>query len=211
VASKVKSIMERLDPVIVIVDDDHGIREALTSLLRAKGWKVFSFDSAQAFLSAQLPDSPSCLVLDLQLPGISGLELQEKLAANGGPPVVFISGHADIPSSVKAIKAGALEFLSKPFDDDELLGAIRTAIEKDREARQKRAEIAKLHDAYERVTVREKEVLRLLVEGLTNKQIAATLGIAEITVQIHRAQVMRKMAADSIPDLVRKAARLGLL
>lgn len=203
--------MENDDPVVFIVDDDRSFREALTGLLRAVGWRVLHFDSAEGFLSAKLPDSPACLILDLQLPGISGLDLQEELAAKGGPPVVFISGHVDIPASVRAIRGGALEFLLKPFDQQELLDAIRRAFEKDREARRLCADHAKLQDSYGRLTAREKQVLRLLVDGLTNKQCAAKLGIAEITVQVHRAQVMRKMAAGSIPELVRMAASLRLL
>ena len=202
---------ENDDPVVFIVDDDRNFREALTSFLRAVGWRVFNFDSAGAFLSAKLPDSPSCLILDLQLPGISGLDLQEELAAKGGPPVVFISGHVDIPASVKAIKGGALEFLLKPFGEEELLDAVRRAIERDRETRRLSADLAKLQDSYGCLTAREKQVLRLLVGGLTNKQCGAKLGIAAITVQVHRAQVMRKMAAGSIPELVRMAADLKLL
>lgn len=198
------------EPAVFVVDDDQSIREGLTSRLRALGWRVFNFDSARSFLSAKLPDSPSCLILDLYLPGGSGLDLQRELAAHGGPPIVFISGTADIASSVKAIKGGALDVLPEPFGEWELANAVRAAIEKDREARRRSAELAKLRNSYGRLSPREREVFCLLVEGLTNGESAAKLGIAEITVQVHRAHVMRKMAADSIPKLVRMATKLNV-
>ena len=159
---------------------------------------------------AKAPDSPACLVLDLQLPDISGLDLQRELAEAGGPPIVFISGHGDIPTSVRAMKAGAIEFLPKPFSDQELLAAIDSAIAKDQEARRSRADLAELRKSYARLSPRERDVLPLIVAGLTNKHTAARLGVAEITVQVHRAQIMRKMAAPSLPDLVRMAGKLRM-
>jgi FixJ family two-component response regulator len=198
-------------PVVFVLDDDPQVREALSGLLLSEGLRVFPFCSADEFLQAKVPDSPSCLVLDLQLPGITGLELQQKLAETGGPPIVFISGHGDIPSSVRAMKGGAIEFLSKPFSDQELFDAVRTAIAQDRVARRRRAELASLRKSYAQLTIREREVLPLIVAGLTNKQSAEKLGIAAITLQIHRGRVMKKMGAQSVPDLVRMAARLGLM
>ena len=198
-------------PVVFVLDDDLSVREALSSLLRAAGLKVSVFESAAEFLQAKKPDSPACLVLDLQLPDISGLELQRELIEADGPPIVFISGHGDIPSSVRAMKAGAIEFLPKPFGDQELLTAVRSAIAKDQGARQSRSELAQLQKSYALLSTREREVLPLVVAGLTNKQSAAKLGIAEITLQVHRAQVMRKMAAQSVPELVRMASKLGIL
>jgi FixJ family two-component response regulator len=197
-------------PVVFVLDDDPGIRAALSSLLSSAGLHVKAFGSAAEFLKAKAPNSPNCLILDLQLPDISGLDLQRELAEAEGPPIVFISGHGDIPSSVRAIKAGAIEFLTKPFSDLELLAAIDSAIAKDREARRSRAELADLRRDYDRLSAREREVLPLIVAGLTNKHTANRLGIAEITVQVHRAQIMRKMAAQSVPDLVRMAGKLGM-
>jgi FixJ family two-component response regulator len=198
-------------PVVFVLDDDPNIREALTGLLRAAGLRVSAFASAAEFLGAKPPDAPACLVLDLQLPDISGLELQRELADTDGPPIVFISGHGDIPTSVRAMKAGAVEFLAKPFDDQELLEAIWHAIERDRTARQKRSQLRKLLTAYALLSAREREVLPLIVSGLTNRQSADKLGIAEITLQVHRGQIMRKMGAQSVPELVRMAGRLGIL
>lgn len=198
-------------PVVFVLDDDPSIREALSSLLRAAGLRVTVFASAGEFLSAKPPDAPACLVLDLQLPDINGLELQRELADTDGPPIVFISGHGDIPTSVRAMKAGAVEFLAKPFDDQELLEAIWHAIERDRTARQQRSQLRKLLNAYALLSAREREVLPLIVSGLTNRQSADKLGIAEITLQVHRGQIMRKMGAQSVPELVRMAGRLGIL
>lgn len=197
--------------VVFVVDDDPSVREALSGLLRAAGLQVSVFESAVEFLQAKKPDAPACLVLDLQLPDINGLELQRELAQADGPPVVFISGHGDIPSSVRAMKAGAIEFLPKPFSDQELLTAIHSAIAKDQGTRQSRSELAQLQKSYALLSTREREVLPLVVAGLTNKQSAAKLGIAEITLQIHRAQIMRKMVAHSVPELVRMAGKLGII
>jgi FixJ family two-component response regulator len=198
-------------PVVFVLDDDPSVREALSSLLRSAGLQVSVFESAAEFLQAKMPDSPACLVLDLQLPDISGLELQRELAQANGPPIVFISGHADIPSSVRAMKAGAIEFLPKPFSDQELLTAVQSAIVQDQGARRTRSELADLQKSYALLSTREREVLPLVVAGLTNKQSAAKLGIAEITLQVHRAQIMRKMGAQSVPELVRMAGKLGIL
>jgi FixJ family two-component response regulator len=198
-------------PVVFVLDDDLQVRDALSSLLRSAGLQVFTFSSAEELLKTKASDSPSCLILDLQLPGISGLELQQMLAEMNGPPIVFISGHGDIPSSVRAMKGGAVEFLSKPFDDQELLDSTNAAIAQHQQARQKRSEIARFQKLYARLTPREREVLPLIVTGLTNRQSAAVLGIAEITLQVHRGQIMRKMEAQSLPELVRIATRLGQL
>jgi FixJ family two-component response regulator len=198
-------------PVVFVLDDDQSVREALSSLLRSAGLQVSVFESAAEFLQAKTPDSAACLVLDLQLPDISGLELQQELAQADGPPIVFISGHGDIPSSVRAMKAGAIEFLPKPFSDQELLTAVQSALVRDQGARRTRSELAELQKSYALLSTREREVLPLVVAGLTNKQSAAKLGIAEITLQVHRAQIMRKMGAQSVPDLVRMAGKLGIL
>ena len=197
--------------VIFVLDDDPSVREALSSLLRSVGLQVSLFASAAEFLQAKKPDSPGCLILDLQLPDINGLDLQRELAQADGPPIVFISGHGDIPTSVSAMKAGAVEFLPKPFSDQELLAAVESAIAKDQSTRRSRSELAKLQKSYARLSTREREVLPLVVAGLTNKESAAKLGIAEITLQVHRAQIMRKMVAQSVPELVRMAGKLGIL
>jgi FixJ family two-component response regulator len=197
-------------PIVFVVDDDHRVREALSSLISSAGLRVAVFSSAAEFLESKRPDAPACLVLDLQLPGISGLELQQQLSAGDTPPIVFISGHGDIPSSVRAIKAGAVEFLPKPFDDQELLRAIDAAIDQDRTERQKRTELAELQSRYNLLTRREREVLPFVVAGYANKLTAVDLGIAEITIGVHRGQIMRKMAAKSLADLVRMADRLGI-
>ena len=198
-------------PVVFVLDDDSDVRVALSSLLSSAGLRVFTFASATEFLRAKAPDSPACLVLDLQLPDINGLDLQQKIAEVSGPPIVFISGHGDIPSSVRAMKAGAIEFLPKPFNDEELLAAISSAIAKDRETRHERVELARVQKSYGLLSAREREVLPLIVAGMKNKDSAAMLGIAEITLQVHRAQIMRKMAAQSVTDLVRMASKLGIL
>jgi FixJ family two-component response regulator len=198
-------------PLVFILDDDPSVREALSSLLRSTGLQVSTFESAAEFLTMTSSASPDCLVLDLQLPDISGLELQRELAGTNGPPIVFISGHGDIPSSVQAMKAGAVEFLAKPFSDQELLEAIHSAIAQARKTRQNRSEIADLQKSYALLSTREREVLPLVVIGLTNRQSAAKLGIAKITLQVHRGQIMRKMGARSVPDLVRMAGKLGIL
>jgi FixJ family two-component response regulator len=198
------------DPIVFVVDDNRRVRDALADLLAAARLKVATFASAMEFLEAERPDAPSCLVLDLILPRVSGLALQDQLAEQLAPPIVFISGHGDVPSSVKAMKAGAIEFLQKPFLDEDLLKAIYKAIDLDRLARQKRLEIAELQEHYATLTQREREVLPFVVAGLPNKHTAADLGIAEITVGVHRGQVMRKMGARSLPELVRMADKLGV-
>jgi len=201
----------RSDAVIAIVDDDLSAREGLSSLIRSTGLQVETFASAPEFLARPTAETPSCLVLDLQLPGLSGLDLQKQMAESGLEiPIVFLTGHGDIPASVKAMKAGAVEFLTKPFDEQELLRAIQEAIERDRRTRQQRAEIRDLRDRYESLTTREQEVMRHVVSGQLNKQIAAELDITEFTVKIHRGHVMRKMRAGSVADLVRMAESLGI-
>jgi FixJ family two-component response regulator len=180
--------------IVYVVDDDARIRDALSSLLTSAGLDVAVFASARAFLEADKPDAPACLVLDLELPDIHGLELQKELAERDAPPIVFISGHGDIPSSVKAMKAGAVEFLSKPFGDEELLRGIDAALALDRAERLKRSERAALEERYARLTPREREVLTFVVAGFANKQTAGELGTSEITIGVHRGQVMRKMS-----------------
>ena len=198
------------NPIVFVVDDDFRVREALTSLIASIGLQVAAYGSAAEFLEAAKPDAPACLVLDLELPGTSGLELQKELGAGNGPPIVFITGHGDVPSSVRAMKGGAMEFLSKPFGEEELLQAIHAAIAKDREDREKRSELAELQKHYELLTPREREVLPLVVAGLPNKLTAAELGTSEITIGVHRGQVMRKMGARSLAELVRMADKLGI-
>src|SRR5262247_4053413 len=197
-------------PVVFVVDDDARVRAALSSLLSSAGLEVAVFASATEFLNADKPDAAACLVLDLELPDINGLELQKELAEREAPPIVFITGHGDIPSSVKAIKAGAIEFLSKPFGDEELLRAIDVAIALDRAERLKRSERVALTDRYERLTPREREVLTYVVAGFLNKQTASELGTSEITIGVHRGQIMRKMGARSLAELVRLADKLGI-
>jgi FixJ family two-component response regulator len=199
--------------VVFVVDDDPGIREALSGLLRSAGLRVVAFADAAEFrqAKAKIKEPPACLVLDLQLPDISGLELQSSLAETDGPPIVFISGHANIPSSVRAMKAGAVEFLVKPFNDDEVLEAIRSAIAQGKQTQASRSELAGLQAAYAHLSRREREVLPWVVAGFTNRESAVNLGIAEITLQVHRGQIMRKLGARSVPDLVRMAGKLRLL
>jgi FixJ family two-component response regulator len=197
--------------VIAIVDDDPSVREGLESLIRSAGWRVETFASAQEFLARPRADEPCCLILDLQLPGLSGLDLQKRMAeVELEIPIVFLTGHGDIPASVQAMKAGAVEFLTKPFDEEELLQAIREALERDGRDRQRRAEISELRGRYELLTAREQEVMQQVVAGLLNKQVAGELNITEFTVKVHRGQVMRKMGADSLADLVRMAEKLGI-
>jgi FixJ family two-component response regulator len=197
-------------PIVFVVDDDARVRDALSSLVASVGLRVATFGSATAFLASERPDAPACLVLDLQLPDNSGLELQRELATTDAPPIVFISGHGDIPSSVRAMKLGAIEFLPKPFGEEELLRAIDAAIARDRTARLKRSEFAELQARYNRLTPRERQVLPFVVAGFANKQTAGDLGTSEITIGVHRGQIMRKMAARSLAELVRMADTLGV-
>jgi len=198
------------DTIVFIVDDDEALREALGELLEANGVRSALFQSAGDYIGADKPDLPACLILDVELPDINGLELQRQIAREDHPPIVFITGHGDIPSSVRAIKHGAVDFLTKPFSDTALMAAIGSAIAQDRETRAKRAEVARLRQRYQELSPREREVLPLVVSGLLNKQAAAELGISEVTLQIHRRNVMQKMAASSLADLVRIAERLAI-
>jgi FixJ family two-component response regulator len=199
------------DAIIAIVDDDPSVRQGLQRLIRSAGWKPETFGSAQEFLDRRRTEAPSCLVLDLQLPGLSGLDLQKQMAEAGlETPIVFLTGHGDIPASVKAMKAGAIEFLTKPVDEEDLLRAIQEAIERDRRTRKQHAQLNDLRDRYQSLTAREQEVMRQVISGLLNKQIAAELKITEDTVKFHRGHIMRKMQADSLADLVRMAENLGI-
>jgi FixJ family two-component response regulator len=196
---------------IAIVDDDPSVREGLSSLIRSAGLEVETFASAQEFLARPGAEASSCLVLDLQMPGLSGLDLQKRMADVGlDIPIVFLTGHGNIPASVQAMKAGAVEFLTKPFDEQDLLQAIQEAIERDRRTRQQHAEMRELQNRYESLTAREQEVMQQVVSGLLNKQVAAELNITEYTVKIHRGRVMRKMHAESLADLVRMAENLEI-
>jgi len=197
------------EPIVFAVDDDVSMREALSRLFRSIGMRARVFASAEEFLEYERPDAPACLVLDVRLPGLSGLELQRELAESG-IPIIFITGHGDIPMSVEAMKAGAVEFLTKPVRDQVLLDAIQQAIRRDRGSRKQRAEVAKHRVRYASLTQREREVLSLVVTGLLNKQIAAKLGTTEFTIKVHRRAVMQKMEAASLADLVRTAEKLGL-
>lgn len=198
------------DHVVFIVDDDERVRRALTELLESHGMRVVSFGSAGDYVSSNKPDFPACLILDVELPDINGLDLQKQIAGRNHPPIIFITGHGDIPSSVQAIKHGAVDFLIKPFSDVDLLAAIDAAVAQDVAARAETAELALLQSRYSELTPREREVLPLVVSGLLNKQAAAELGISEVTLQIHRRNVMQKMAAASLADLVRIGQRLGI-
>jgi FixJ family two-component response regulator len=196
--------------IVFVIDDDVSVRESLELLIQAAGWQPETFPSAQAFLSRHQPVIPCCLVLDVSLPGLSGLELQKQLAGRTYMPIIFITGHGDVPMTVQAMKAGAVEFLTKPFDDDVLLSAIRGALERSRASLRVETEMRVLKSSYDSLTPREREVMALVVSGLLNKQVGGELGISEITVKAHRGHVMRKMKADSLPDLVTMAARLGV-
>ena len=199
------------DALIAIVDDDPSARQGLQRLVRSVGWKAETFASAQEFLAHARIEPPSCVVLDLQLPGLSGLDLQKRMAEAGSEtPIVFLTGHGDIPASVQAMKAGAVEFLTKPFDEQDLLRAIQEAIERDRRTRKRHSDMRDLRGRYESLTPREQEIILQVVSGLLNKQIAAELKITEDTVKFHRGHIMRKMRADSLADLVRMAESLGI-
>jgi FixJ family two-component response regulator len=199
-------------PTVLIVDDDAQMRESLRNLVRSVGLRVELFASAQEFVQSQRPDAPSCLVLDVRMPGLSGLDLQKQASEAGLEiPIIFITGHGDIPMSVRAMKAGAVEFLTKPFRDQDLLDAIQQGLEKSRKARELLAANEELRRRFSLLTPREREVMERVVAGLLNKQIGAELGTSETTVKIHRHQVMEKMGADSLPELVRMADRLGIV
>jgi FixJ family two-component response regulator len=198
-------------PVVFVIDDDSSVREALSSLFRSVGLKVELFTSAAEFLNANPPSAPSCLVLDVRLPGLSGLDFQTELAkANMHIPIIFITGHGDIPMTVKAMKAGAVEFLTKPFRDQDMLDAVQLAFAKDRARRESEKTTSDLRGSFEALTSREQEVMALVTSGLMNKQIAAEIGVSEITVKFHRGNVMRKMGARSLADLVKMAGILGV-
>ena len=198
-------------PMVFVVEDDPSVREALAGLIRSAGWNVEVYVSAQEFLARPKPDGPSCLILDVGLPGLSGLDLQSRMAElHQDIPIVFITGLGDIPMSVRAMKAGAVEFLTKPFVDQDLLDGIQVAIERDRIARSEEAQLQALRACYASLTPREQQVLELVISGRLNKQAAAELGISEITIKVHRGRVMAKMRATSLPDLVNQAAKLKL-
>jgi FixJ family two-component response regulator len=201
----------QVNEVVFVIDDDASMRAAIKRLLGAVGISVETFVSGEEFLKSNLPDVPSCMVLDVRLPGSSGLGLQREMAEQGIQiPVIFVTGHGDIPMSVQAMKAGAVEFLTKPFRDQDLLDAISQALACDRAARRQRAELAELRNHHDLLTAREREVMAQVVAGLPNKQIAGDLGISEKTIKVHRGQVMQKMQADSLPDLVRMANKLDI-
>ena len=202
--------MDRKSDMVFVVDDDAHIREALIDFFASRKLDCVAFASAAEYLGSADTSGPSCLVLDVSLPDINGLELQSSMARTDHPPIVFISGHGDINSSVRAMKAGAVDFLTKPWKDEDLLKAVHAALERDREQRRSRAELRELEERLSTLTPREREVLPLIVRGLLNKQAAAQLGISEVTLQIHRSRIMQKMKAASLPDLVRMAGRLAI-
>jgi FixJ family two-component response regulator len=200
-----------LPPAVFVVDDDASVREALDGLFRSIGLQAKTFGSAAEFLQNKLPDAPSCLVLDVRLPGLSGLDFQTELAAAGlHIPIIFMTGHGDIPMTVKAMKAGAVEFLPKPFRDQDMLDAVQQALERDRERRERNSGLAKLKSSFDTLTPREQEVMGLVTAGLMNKQVAGEIGVSEITAKVHRGNIMRKMGAKSLAELVRMADALGV-
>lgn len=203
--------MTELAPIVFVVDDDPSVRRAIKRLVESVGLQVELFGSATEFMNSSHPNVASCLVLDIRLPGISGLDFQRELAkSKNNIPTIFITAHGDIPMTVRAMKAGAVEFLTKPFRDQDLLDAIHQALERDRLRRQQEAEVARLRERFESLTPREQQVLPWVTSGLLNKQIAAEIGTSEATVKVHRSQLMRKMAAESVADLVRMAERIGI-
>jgi FixJ family two-component response regulator len=203
--------MGEVPAVVFVIDDDPSMRASLEDLVGSVGLEARSFASPQEFLESRQPDVPSCLVLDVRLPGMSGLTFQKELAKAGvALPIIFITGHGDIPMSVRAMKAGAVEFLTKPFHEQELLDAIHTAVERDKERRRGAMLVAELRERYTTLTGRERQIMTLVVIGRANKQVAAELNVSEMTVKVHRGQVMRKMRAGSLPELVRMADRLGV-
>ena len=202
--------MSHATSIVFVVDDDISVRESLELLIQSEGWQPATFSSAQDFLVRPRTPAPSCLLLDISMPGLNGLELQKRVAAeHPDVPIIFITGHGDVPKTVQAMKAGAIEFLTKPFKDDVLLIAVRQALERSRIALGQQAEIKELRDRYSSLSGREREVMALVVSGLLNKQVGGELGISEITVKAHRGKVMQKMKADSLPDLVKMAGKLS--
>lgn len=203
--------MSHATSIVFVVDDDISVRESLELLIRSEGWQPETFSSAQHFLSRPRTSVPSCLVLDISMPGLNGLELQKRVAAEQPDvPIIFITGHGDVPKTVQAMKAGAVEFLTKPFKDDVLLSAIRQALQRSQVALEQQGELNELRDRYSSLSPREREVMALVVSGLLNKQVGGELCISEITVKAHRGKVMQKMKADSLPDLVKMAGKLGV-
>jgi len=203
--------MSHVPSIVFVVDDDVSVRESLELLIHSAGWQPQTFSSAQEFLGRSWAPVPSCLLLDISMPGLNGLDLQKRVAAeHPDVPIIFITGYGDVPKSVQAMKAGAVEFLTKPFKDDVLIGAIGQALERSRIALHQQAEIKALRDRYSSLSTREREVMELVVSGLLNKQVGSELGISEITVKAHRGKVMQKMKADSLPALVKMAGKLGV-
>ena len=211
ITKPVSPVRESVEPVVLIVDDDVSVRESLDSLFRSVGLRVLLFASAAELLSAKLPDVPSCLVLDVRLPGVSGLDFQTQLARESNSiPIIFMTGHGDIPMSVRAMKAGAIDFLAKPFRDQDMLDAVAVAIDKDQKRREAEHQISQLNALFATLSPREREIMKHVTAGLMNKQVAAEVGLSEITVKIHRGNVMRKLNARSLADLVRMAEILRI-